>query len=374
MRSASTNLTQLSYSTMPSTVQHSSDEVNFLPMWGTKLFAPYDIKTGQFCGSHHRQKYQEKRRRVPLVQRIRYYGPRKQTYIASISRASNSSTSLSHRLDIAQIASQSAKFLRPIMGAAVSVPTSNIWSRWDVVFAMMESIGRTDLCISWEGVLAATCGLFTLEGFQSVTGVAWRDVEAEFEDEDVMETEEFDARAQRPSHADKDAQFPDENGERPSPGSKHTQSYRRDALSMNPMTCGRLIVNLVEKQICKPFADKLEKGWNLEEMNAPLLELLEPRKAMEELAIDFYNHMRQNPVAGAATFIKESTETENQSWALNSAEECQAFWQCQRGKEVLLRKGVHKGNRPSGDKYRKQGVNVPNDGTGPGSDLAEAGL
>ena len=260
------------------------------------------------------------------------------------------------------------------MGAAVSVPTKNIWSRWDVVFAMMESIGRTEACISWEGVLAATCGLWTLEGFQSITGVAWCDVKAEFEDDVAMGRDEFEARAQRPSHAGKGAQSPDDNGEGPSPNSKHTQSHRRDGLSMNSMTCGRLIINLVEKQICKPFADKLERGWNLEEMNAPLLELLEPRKAMEGLATDFYNYMRQKPVGGAATFIKKSTETEIQSWTLNSAQECQAFRQCQRAEKALLRKKVHKGKKPSGDKYHEESANVPNNGTDPGSDLAEAGL
>ena len=306
-----------------------------------------------------------------MVQRISYYGPRKETYIASISRASNSSASLSNRVDIAPIASQSAKFLRPIMGAAVSVLTSNIWCRWDLVFAMMESIGRTESFVSWEGVLVATRGLWTLEGFKALSGVAWCDVDIGNED-DVVETGESSARAQRPSHASKDAQIPDENGGRASPKSKPTQNYRRDALSMNPMTCGRLITNLIERQICKPFADKLEKGWDVEEMNAPLLEPLEPRKAMEELAIDLFNHMKQQP-SGAATFIKNSTAAENQSWTLNSAEECQAFRKRQRAEKALLRKKGHKGKRPSGDKYRKEGANVPNDGTDPGYDLAEAG-
>ena len=344
-----------------------------MPMWGTKLFAPYDVKMGQFVEAITSER-PRKRRRVPLVPRISYCGPHKPTYIASIARASNSSTSLSHGVDIAHIASQSAQLLRPIMGAAVSVPTRNIWCRWEVVFAMMDSIGRTELCISWEGVLAATCGLWTLEGFQSVTGVAWPDVGAEFEDDDITETDEFDAKAQRSSHAGKDAQFPDENGERPSRNSKHTQSNQRDALSMNQMTCGRWIVSLVEKQICKPFADKLEKGWNPKALNAPLLEPLKPRKAMEELATDFYNHMRQKPVGGATTLIKKATEKAKQSWTLNSAEECQAFRQCQRAEKALLWKKVHQDKRPSGDRYRKESANVPNDGTDPGSDPAEAGL
>ena len=342
-------------------------------MWGTELFAPYDVKMGQFVEAITSERPREEKARSvgPTHKLLR---PHKSTYIASIARAFNSSTSLSHGVDIAHIASQSAKLLRPIMGAAVSVPTRNIWCRWEVVFAMMDSIGRNELCISWEGVLAATCGLWTLEGFQSVTGVAWPDVQAEFEDGDVTETDGFDAKVQRPPHASKDAQFPDENGERPSRNFKHTQSNKRDALSMNQMTCGRWIVSLVEKQICKPFADKLEKGWSPKELNAPLLEPLEPRKAMEDLATDFYNHMRQKPVGGATALIKEATEKAKQSWTLNSAEECQAFRQCQRAEKALLWKKVHQDKRPSDDRYRKESANVPNDGSNPGSDPAEAGL
>ena len=140
------------------------------------------------------------------------------------------------------------------------------------------------------------------------------------------------------------------------------------------MTCIRWVVSVFEKEFCKAFADKLEKGWNLEEMDAPLLKPLEPRKAIEELAIDFYNLMIQKPVGGAATLIIKATETEKQSWGLNSAEECQVFQQRQRAEKVLQRKKVHKGKRPSGDKYRKEGASVPDDGTNPGSGPAEAGL
>ncbi|KAK0514673.1 hypothetical protein JMJ35_003290 [Cladonia borealis] len=192
-------------------------------------------------------------------------------------------------------------------------------------------------------------GLVKIEDFQTMTGVAWCDVEA-----GIMEPDEFNARAQRKSRAGKDAQSPDEMGERPSPS--------------------RWVVTLFEKQFCKTFADKLEKGWDLKEMDAPLLEPLEPRKAMVELATEFYNLMIQKPVGGAATLIIKATETEKQSWALNSAEECQAFRQRQRAEKVLQRKKVHRGKRPSGDKYRKEGASVPVDGTDPGSDPAEAGL
>lgn len=254
------------------------------------------------------------------------------------------------------------------MGAAVSVPNGNVWCRWESFFVMMECIGRTELCISWERVLPLARGSWTLEGFQSVTGMAWRDVEAVFYGlfYGVMETDEFDARAQRPSHAGEDAQFPDENGERPSPNS--------DALSMHEMTRGRWALKFLEKQICKPFADKLEKGWDLKEMNAPLLEPLEPRKAMEELATDFYIHVKRHPVAGAATLIKEATETEKQSWTLNSAEECQAFQRRQEAEKVLQRIKVDISKRRSGDKNRKEGASVPDNGTNPGSDPTEAGL
>lgn len=254
------------------------------------------------------------------------------------------------------------------MGAAVSVPTENVWCRWDVVFAGMRSTGRTTM-ISWEGVLAAMCGAMTIEGFQSLTGVAWCDVGVGF-----MEPEELDAIAQRPSHAGKDVQLPDENGERRSPNYKHTKSRRRDALPVDSMTCGRFTVNLFEKQICKRFADKLEKGWNLEEMDAPLLEPLEPRKAMEELATDFYNHMRKKPVGGAPILIKKATQTVKQSWTLLSAEECQTFRRYQEAEKVLQRMKVQKGKRPSSDKYCEGGGNVPNEGTDSGSDLTEAGL
>ena len=135
-----------------------------------------------------------------------------------------------------------------------------------------------------------------------------------------------------------------------------------------------MIIKLVENQICKPFADKLDKGWNLKAMHAPLLEVLEPRKAMEELAIDIGNHMKLKPIGGGAIFIKKFTEAENQFWTLNSAEECQAFQRRQRAEKALRRNEVRKGKRPSGDKHRKEGANLPNDGTELGSDLAEAGL
>ena len=251
----------------------------------------------------------------------------------------------------------------------MSVPTESIWCRWEVVFSNMKSIGRTKLRISWEGVLAATLGSMKIEDFQMLTGVAWCDVEA-----GVMEPDELNARARRTSYAGEDAQSPDENGIRPGSNSDHIQSYRRDALSMDEMTPGRFIVTLVGKQICKPFADKLKKGWNLEEMTAPLLEVLEPRKAMEELATDFYIYARQKPVGGAAPLIIKATETEKEFWALNSAEECQVFQQRQRAEKVLQRKEVHKGKRPSGGKYRRKGASVPDNRTDPGSDPVEAGL
>ena len=251
----------------------------------------------------------------------------------------------------------------------MSVPTENIWCRWDVVFSKMKSIGTTNLYVSWGGVLAAMWDLVKIEDFQTMTGVAWCDVEA-----GIMEPDEFNARAQRKSRAGKDAQSPDEMRARPSPRSKHTQSYKRNALSVDPMTCSRWVVTLFEKQFCKTFADKLEKGWDLKEMDTPLLEPLEPRKAMVELATEFYNLMIQKPVGGAATLIIKATETEKQSWALNSAEECQAFRQRQRAEKVLQRKKVLRGKRPSGDKYRKEGASVPVDGTDPGSDPAETGL
>ena len=270
------------------------------------------------------------------------------------------------------------------MGAAVSVPTENIWCRWDMVFDLMKAIGRAGSCVSWDAILAALWGLWTLQGFQALTGVAWSNVKVRNEDEDVIETDKSSAREQRPSHAGKDAQSSDENGERPSSNSKPTQSCAdlleplltsmKDALSIDPMTLGRLAVISLEKQICKPFADKLEKGWNPEEIDAPLLELFEPRKAMEGLAIDFYNHLKQEPLADVATFIKRVTATENQSWTLNSAEECRAFRQCRRAEKALLRKEIRKGKMPLREKYCKEGANLPNDGTDPESDLAEAGL
>lgn len=260
------------------------------------------------------------------------------------------------------------------MGAVVSVPAKNIWCRWELVFDLMESIGGTEAYMSWEAALAVTRGFWTLEGFQAVTGLAWSDVEPGYAHDDVIETDQSSARAQRPSHAGKDIQLPDEHGERASPNSKPTQSYSWDPLSMNPISLGRVVIKLVEKQICKPFADKLDNGWNLEETNAPLLEVLEPRKAMEELAVDICNHMKQKPIGGGASFIKKFTEAENQFWTLNNAEECQAFRRCQRAERALRRKEVRKGKRPSGNKYRKEGANVPNDGTDLESDLAEAGL
>ncbi len=251
-----------------------------------------------------------------------------------------------------------------------------------MIFDLMKVIGRAGSCVSWQAILAAILGFWTPEGFQALTGVAWSEVGVGYEDDDVMETDKSSARTQRP--AGKDAQFSDENGERPSPSCKPTQSYAdlhesllasmKDALSIHPMTLGRLTTIFLGKLICKPFADKLEKGWSTEEINAPLLELLEPRKAMEELAINFYNHMKGKPLVEVANFIKKSTETENQSWTLNSAEECQAFRQRQRAEKALLRKKVHKGKGPLREKFHKEGANLQNDGTDPKSDLAEAGL
>ena len=259
------------------------------------------------------------------------------------------------------------------MGAAVSVPSKQIWCRWELVFDLMESIGGSESCMSWEAVLPVTRGFWTLEGFQAVTGLAWPDVGIGFAD-DVMKTDQSSARAQRPSHAGKDPQFPDEHGERPNPNSKPTQSCCEDPLSMDSTSLGRVIIKLVENQICKPFADKLDKGWNLKAMHAPLLEVLEPRKAMKELAVDIGNHMKLKPIGGGASFIKKFTEAENQFWTLNSAEECQAFRRCQRAEKALRRKEVRKGKRPSGENHRKEGVNLPNDGTDLRSDLVGAGL
>ena len=259
------------------------------------------------------------------------------------------------------------------MGAAVSVPSEQIWFRWELVSDLMECIGGSESCMSWEAVLPVTRGFYTLEGFQAVNGLAWPDVELEFAD-DVMKTNQPSARAQRPAHADKDPQFPDEHGARPNPKPKPTQSCCGDPMSMDSTSLGRVIIKLVENQICKPFADKLDKGWNLKAMHAPLLEVLEPRKAMEELAIDIGNHMKLKPMGGGASFIKKFTAAENQFWTLNSAEECQAFRRYQRAEKALRRNEVRKGKRPSGDKHRKEGANLPNDGTELGSDLAEAGL
>ena len=250
----------------------------------------------------------------------------------------------------------------------MSVPTENTWCRWDVVFSAIKSMGRTNLYFTWWGVLAAMWGSMKIEDFQTLTGVAWCDVEA-----GVMESDELNARAQRTSHVGEDAQSPDDNIERPSPRSRHTRRYRRDALSINQTTCIRWVISVFEKEFCKTFANELEKGWNLKEMDAPLLEPLEPRKAMQELAIDFYNLMIQKPTCGAATLIIKATKSEKQFWALNSAEECQAFQQRQRAEKVLRRKKVHKGKGLSSDKYRKEGVSVPDDGTNPGSGPAEAG-
>ena len=240
------------------------------------------------------------------------------------------------------------------------------------MFDLMESIGGTESCMSWETVLPVTRGFWTLEGFQAVTGLAWPDVEIGYAD-DAMKTDQSSTRAQRPSHAGEDPQFPDEHGGRLKPNSKPMQSCCGDPLSMDSISLGRVIIKLVENQICKPFADKLDKGWNLKVMDAPLLEVLEPRKAMEELAIDIGNHMKVKPIGGGTGFIKKFAEAENQFWTLNSAEECQAFRRCQRAEKALLRKRVRKGKRPSGNKQREEGANVPVNGTDLGSDLAEAG-
>ena len=170
-----------------------------------------------------------------MAQRTSYHGPRKLTYIASSSRAFNSPASLLNKVDIAHIASQSsqsAKFLGPVMGAAVSVPSEQIWFRWELVSDLMECIGGSESCMSWEAVLPVTRGFWTLEGFQAVNGLAWPDVELGFAD-DVMMTDQSSARVQRPSHAGKDAQLPDEHGGRPNPNSKPTQSCCEDPLLMD---------------------------------------------------------------------------------------------------------------------------------------------
>ena len=259
------------------------------------------------------------------------------------------------------------------MGAAVSVPSENIWCRWELIFDLIESIGGTESCMAWEAGLPVMRGFWTLEGFQAVNGVAWSDLELGYADVDVMEADQSSARAQQPAHAGKDPQFLDERGGRPNPNSKPTQSCCGDPMSMDSTSLGRVIIKLVENQICKPFAKKLDKGWNPKAMHAPLLEVLEPRKAMEELAIDIGNHMKLNPSGGGPNFIKRFTEAENQFWTLNSAEECQAFRRSQRAENALRRKEVRKGKRPSGDELCKEGVNSPNDGTDLGYDLAEAG-
>ena len=341
-------------------------------MWVSKWFGLYVDKRGQACGNHHQRKDQEKRRCVPLAQRTGYHGPREQIYIASIYRAYNSPASLSNRVDIAHIPSQSPNFLGLVMGAAVSVPSENIWCTWELVFDLMESIGGTESCMCWEAVLPVTRGFWTLEGFQSVTGLAWTDVNFGYAD-DVMKTNQSRARAQQPSHASEDPQFLDEDGERPTPDSKPTQSCCEDPLSMDLTSIGRVIIKLVENQICKPFADKLDKGWNLKAMHAPLLEVLEPRKAMEELAVDIGYHMKNQPIGGGPSFIKKSTEAEKQFWTLNTAEECRAFRRRQGAEKALHRERVRRGKRSSNNKDRKEGTNVTYDSADLGSDLAEGG-
>ena len=258
------------------------------------------------------------------------------------------------------------------MGAAVSVPSENIWCRWELVFDLIENIGGTEACMSWEAVLPVMRGFWTLEGSQAVNGLAWPDVEMGYAD-DVMETDQSSAKAQRPSHAGKDHQFPDEHGGRPNQNSKPTQSCCEDPPSMDSTSLGRVIIKLVENQICKPFADKLDKGWNPKALHAPLLEVLEPRKAMEELAIDIGHHMKLVPRGGGPNFINKFAEAENQFWTLNSPEECQAFRRCRRAEKALRRKEVRRGKRPSGDEHSKEGANPPNDGTDLGSGLAETG-
>ena len=258
------------------------------------------------------------------------------------------------------------------MGAVVSVPSENIWCPWELVFDLMESTGGTDSCMCWEAVLPVTRGFWTLEGFQSMTGLVWTDMNFGYAD-DIMKTDQSRASAQQPSHASEDPQLPDEDGEQPTLNSKPMQSCCGGPSSMDVTSICRVIITLVENQICKPFADKLDKGWNLKAMHAPLLEVLEPRKAMEELAVDIGYQIRNQPVGGFPSFIKNSTEAENQFWTLNTAEECRAFRRRQGAEKALHRERVRRGKRSSNNKHRKEGTNVLNDGTDLGSDLAEGG-
>ena len=260
------------------------------------------------------------------------------------------------------------------MGITVSVHTDRICCDWRMVLALITH----GPFISWFLGLIFGRNVFALEDFESsqeqISSKLWPNLK----DSDSAASGHPDTKTKTPSYAAQATQSTVQHPNQASGDYKSTErseDWKRtfdwwDGLpSTDPCSVGRLTLAYFERDIYNQFEEDVEMPWHVEPFDSPLLEFLEPRKAVQGVVHDLKAHMSgvKSPWLGEANkFLKISTIAEKHSLRLNTAAECYALRHCVKAAALKANGKSKRRVRKGARQERNKGIDEPNEnGTEP---------